>query len=330
MDEEAGGVIVLLDTDGQVLAATDAWLGAFDRQRLPAPGGDEDYASALGRLCPDLDADGLREGIAALAARRTEEVTATAVGDGGLGPLQVRIQRLGEGPGALLVATSSDMVEMAQALAALPALEDQLALARSAERGRFAQSLAELTAPHLEALRGNLARLREAADDQQTADTVAYMEGSLREAILETRNLAALLHPAALDDGLAMASRRLAHDFAAGAGVRLRYRASGEVDAAPRPVQEAAFRVIQEALSNVYRHAAASSVSVTVAARDAALHVRVADDGRGLTPGELALGVGIPGMQARAADLGGAVEVIARKGVIVLAYLPYEAAASGP
>jgi signal transduction histidine kinase len=323
-------LIVLLDTDGRIVAANEPWRAAFAQQHVSAGEAGGDYASALAQLLPGLDAGRLRERIHALAAHRTDEVTTTPPSEGALNPLLVRIQRLDEGPRTLLVATHANLGGMAQAEEALQQLEDQLAGARSAERGRFAEQLAELTGPHLDALRRNLARLRAVVEGERAADTVARMEGSLREAMAETANFAALMHPAALDEGLIGASRKLAQEFAAGAGVRLRYRASGDVDAAPRPAQEAAFRVLQEALSNVYRHAAAGMVSVTLAARDGALHLRVSDDGKGLPPGEASLGVGIPGMRTRAAQLGGAVEVIGRRrGVVVLAHLPYEAAASG-
>jgi two-component system NarL family sensor kinase len=170
--------------------------------------------------------------------------------------------------------------------------------------------------------------LRAFVDDAAAQSMIARMEAALQEATHETRNFADLLHPAALDGGLAAASQRLARDFADDAGLRLRFRMSGPVDRAPRAAQEAAFRVIQAALSNVHRHAEASSVAVTLSVRDGALRIRIADDGRGLPPGPLSPGVGISSMRDRAIALGGAVEVInGRRGAIVLARLPFSAAA---
>jgi signal transduction histidine kinase len=73
------------------------------------------------------------------------------------------------------------------------------------------------------------------------------------------------------------------------------------------------FRVVQEALSNVYRHAHAKTVSVTLIRRKGALTVCVADDGRGFhgaREAEPPLGVGIAGMRARIEQLGGTLEIV--------------------
>jgi signal transduction histidine kinase len=328
-------VIALLDGDGRILAASEAWLGMLAGRGLPAAAGDPgaSYAQVIGRLHPGPAADWLQGQIAALAAGRADEVRATFPGAEGAPPQagRLRIQRLDYERRVLLVATHNDDGDATEARDALQSLRSQLAGARADERRRFAEVLAEMTAAHLDALSRDLRRLRDFFDSEAARPTLERMEGSLRDAMRETRHFGYLLHPVALDEGLASAARQLAREFAADAGLRLRYRSSGPVDAAPRAVQEAAFRVIQEALSNVHRHAEASSVTVSVSARPDAssLRVRIADDGKGLGPGEPALGVGIPGMRSRAAQLGGAVEVTGRRrGVVVVAHLPYGAAAT--
>jgi signal transduction histidine kinase len=74
----------------------------------------------------------------------------------------------------------------------------------------------------------------------------------------------------------------------------------------PSPVGQAAFRIVQEALTNVVRHAHASSAHVRVRARSGALHIEITDDGRGGTGG--IEGHGLRGMAERAAALGGRVD----------------------
>jgi signal transduction histidine kinase len=324
-------VIVLLDTDGKIVAANSVWRAMMARYAPESPLGDVggDYVDAISRLYSGIEASWLREQIGALAARETDEVRATAPAaeNGAAGPGGLHITRLDHDERPLLVATLVDLSDVAETQDALHTVQDQLATARSAERQRFAGSLAEVTSAHLETLSRDLEMLRVAFADAAAQGLITRMEDSLNEAMRETRNFAYLLHPAALDDGLVAASERLVRDFVADAGIHLRYRTSGPVDVAPRAVQEAAFRVLQEALSNVYRHAKAGRVSVTLSVRDDALHIRVADDGAGLAGGMLAPGVGISGMRDRAAELGGAVEVIAaRKGTIVLARLPFDPA----
>jgi signal transduction histidine kinase len=329
---EAGPEVVLLDAGGMILAANGSWRAALGRERLGSSIGEPgtDYVEAVTRLHPQLETAWLRAQITALTDRQTDEVlTTVATGEGeGRRLRHLRINRLEQDGATLLVAAHRDLSGIAEARDTLQGLQDQLADARIDERRRILGSLAEMTDAPLEALRRDLEQLRDSVDGDGALDLVARMESSLSEAMLETHNLGSLLHPAALDEGLAAAGRRLARGFAADAGVRLRYRTTGAVDAAPRIIQEAAFRVLQEALSNVHRHARASALSVTLAARDEALHIRIADDGVGLRDG-YAMGVGVSGMQSRAAELGGAVEVIgARRGVIVLARLPYAAGAS--
>jgi two-component system, NarL family, sensor kinase len=101
------------------------------------------------------------------------------------------------------------------------------------------------------------------------------------------------------------------------------------MDAVGAPAQHAVFRVIQEALSNAYRHARAEQVLVTLASRGGVLTVCVADDGRGFQPepevaaGGLPSGVGIPGMRAWLEQLGGRLEIVeGASGTRVTASIP--------
>src|SRR5262249_6713732 len=95
-------------------------------------------------------------------------------------------------------------------------------------------------------------------------------------------------------------------------------------------VQHAAFRIVQEALSNVYRHAGASTVEVDLTCRAGMIVLQVKDDGRGLRqdprqadPDGPAIGVGISGMLARVEQLDGKLEIISDgTGALVRASLP--------
>jgi signal transduction histidine kinase len=94
-------------------------------------------------------------------------------------------------------------------------------------------------------------------------------------------------------------------------------------------VQHAAFRVIQEALSNVHRHAHARGVQVRLASQTAALTLRIADNGKGMAPFKLTHlegippGVGITGMRSRVEQLGGWLDIASdRAGTVVSASIP--------
>ncbi len=93
-------------------------------------------------------------------------------------------------------------------------------------------------------------------------------------------------------------------------------------------LERAAFRIVQEALTNVFRHSGARNASVTVTQQDAKLIVQVLDDGKGvsdrilqLQPGSI--GVGIGGMRERARELGGELRMLnANPGTIVEVVIP--------
>ena len=74
----------------------------------------------------------------------------------------------------------------------------------------------------------------------------------------------------------------------------------------PDPVRLAAYRVVEEALANVYRHAEASRATVELTAPNGTLEIVVRDDGRGFAPGQAPAGLGVNAIAARVGQLGGA------------------------
>ena len=133
------------------------------------------------------------------------------------------------------------------------------------------------------------------------------MRGDVQATIADVRHLVEGLRPVALDEvGLTEALRRLVDGVsAAGPAVRL------VTDGAESPaaaVEVAAYRIVQEALTNVLRHSGAASCDVSVCAQNGSLVVSVADDGRGAAgvPGG---GAGLETMRERAEELGGSLEL---------------------
>jgi signal transduction histidine kinase len=102
------------------------------------------------------------------------------------------------------------------------------------------------------------------------------------------------------------------------------------VGSVPAPVQSAGYRIVQEALTNVLRHANAKTVSVVVRADDEVLTIVVSDDGTGVAGPSAGAGAGVPGMRERAEALGGALEAGRRSegGWRVKATLPLSRARS--
>jgi signal transduction histidine kinase len=140
---------------------------------------------------------------------------------------------------------------------------------------------------------------------------------AIQEASAEaSRELRATLGSLRADDDLHMDLERLPAlvDRARAAGVPTTLSITGDPCAVPPEVGRAAFRIVQEALNNVGRHAGEASASVTLQYGSSALAVQVDDDGVGPTGGHDSRGFGLIGMRERVAELGGTVRAEPRSG----------------
>jgi two-component system sensor histidine kinase UhpB len=182
--------------------------------------------------------------------------------------------------------------------------------AQEAERARLARDLHDEAN---QALTGVLLRLEATAQDApgDLRDELRETQRVATQAMGELVRLARELRPIALDDlGLGAALRTQVDDFGRRAGVRttLTLPATGVEDISADE-QLVVYRVVQEGLSNVARHAGANSVRVDVEREDGGMVVRLADDGAGFMPGLEVPGLGLTGMRERAVLAGGRVDV---------------------
>jgi two-component system sensor histidine kinase UhpB len=128
--------------------------------------------------------------------------------------------------------------------------------------------------------------------------------------IKQVQTLAFELRPSMLDDiGLVGALRQLVARHAERTGVRASFNAAPIDVRAPAEIETACFRIAQEALSNVARHAHARHVEVTLTGQDAALELTVRDDGVGFNVERLRTGLGLVGMSERAQLVGGRLDI---------------------
>jgi signal transduction histidine kinase len=158
------------------------------------------------------------------------------------------------------------------------------ATAREQEKSRIARELHDELAQSLTALRMDVAWLgqRGAGADATSAAKLAAMETMLDRMVAATRRIAADLRPLMLDDlGLVPAAQWLVENF------KERHGIACDIDIAPPdlelqdPQATAVFRIMQESLVNVARHAAASRVDITLSRANGEIRLRVSDDGRG-------------------------------------------------
>jgi two-component system sensor kinase len=185
--------------------------------------------------------------------------------------------------------------------------------AREEEKTLIARELHDELGQLLTALKMDLASLREAPAAQQEGK-LQGMSQLLDQTVAATRRISADLRPLMLDDlGLADAASWLVEDFARRSGIEARMELSGAeaLQEVSKSVSTAVYRAIQESLTNIARHAGASSAWVTLAVRDHSIFVEVEDNGRGITPQAMAKSrsLGLKGMRERIAYLGGSLEI---------------------
>lgn len=204
----------------------------------------------------------------------------------------------------------------------------RLAAALEEERRRIRRDLHDGLGPSLATVVMGLEEARAVhRDDAERTETLLFdLKSQTRRAIDDIRSLVYGLRPPALDDlGLVSAVRQLAAGTATRTGVRIEVDAPDELPELPAVVEVAAFRIVQEATTNVVRHAGATAVTVTLdCCREGWLRVRVSDDGKGL-PERLEPGVGLTSIRERAEDVGGTVSIDGRNGTVVEAALPLAA-----
>ncbi len=197
----------------------------------------------------------------------------------------------------------------------------ELLQAEETERRRVARDLHDSTAQHLAAASTVAARLRQKAGGAD-AELWRDLEEQLRETATEIRTASYLLHPPLLDElGFVEAARVYVEGFARRSNVSVQVDIAADL---PEPSAEtglAAFRVIQEALRNVERHAGSPTAQVRIRQEGAELVLKIEDRGRGI--GNAAEGLGLSGMRERVRLLGGSFQVESEdEGTRVTARLP--------
>jgi signal transduction histidine kinase len=213
--------------------------------------------------------------------------------------------------------------------AALARERDQRArLAAQEERSRIAREMHDVVAHSLSVIvvqaDGGAYAARNSRQDPRTSvvrasATLDTIGDTARRALAETRRLVGVLRqedqhlelaPQAGLDGL----EPLVEQMRA-SGLRVTHRVTGPVDSVPRDVDLAAYRVVQESLTNVLKHAGPTATAeVLVGRHRGVLEVRVIDDGRGASAADDGAGNGLLGMSERVAVYGGRLEAGPRTG----------------
>jgi PAS domain S-box-containing protein len=192
-------------------------------------------------------------------------------------------------------------------------LSERLITLQEEERQRIAQELHDSTAQHLVAASLTLMGLRPKGRLKGEQERLwNEVEASMGEALKELRTFTYLLYPVALrDDGLQATVQQYVDGYSNRAGLAIGFKLSPKVDNLPFRTQQSLFRILQETLTNVYRHASASHVSIQLRWIARRLHLVITDNGHGAAgavereSADFRPGIGIRGIKARVDQLGG-------------------------
>jgi len=211
-----------------------------------------------------------------------------------------------------------DITEHKRAEQTLQELSARLMRLQEEERRRIARELHDSTGQNLAALKLNLSRLNRAhlppGLERVAADSIELADRMLSE----IRTLSHLLHPPLLDElGLASAIRTYADGFRARSGIAVHLDVPENLGRHAPELETAVFRIIQEGLTNIYRHSGGRQCWITMRPEGGTLQLELRDDGTGLRMETLedlerggpAFGVGLSGMRERARQLQGHLDI---------------------
>ncbi|HEY3249048.1 MAG TPA: GAF domain-containing sensor histidine kinase [bacterium] len=209
-------------------------------------------------------------------------------------------------------------------------LMQRLLVAQEEERGRIARDFHDQGGQLMSALMIQLDHLATQVDPKDAAlgASLRKLYGLAQQGLEELRKLVYELRPPTLDElGLAPAIRAYVDTHVRPAGLLVDLQLNDLASRQPPEIETAAFRIVQESITNVLRHAKAKKVEVRVNRRGDALVVMVRDDGGGFEADEPQAGrrtLGLAGMRERAQLVGGSLQILSAPGIgtTVLARLP--------
>ncbi|MGH9858968.1 MAG: sensor histidine kinase [Candidatus Acidiferrales bacterium] len=234
-----------------------------------------------------------------------------------------------------------DITERRRAEDSLHQLAQRLLTMQDEERRRIARELHDSTG---QCLAATILNLEFVSRDEAALGPRARK--ALHDAIAhattcagEVRAISYLLHPPMLDEaGLAAALRWYVAGFGERSGVAVQLDLPQNLDRLQPRLRTALFRIVQEALTNIHRHAGSPSAQVRVVIEDNSLVLQVSDQGRGMPaeilsdPGGIrGLGVGLAGMHERVRQFGGELGIKSgNSGTTVVAKFPLEVSDGDP
>ncbi|RJG16601.1 cache domain-containing protein [Massilia cavernae] len=209
--------------------------------------------------------------------------------------------------------------ELRVADAKLKALAQRVVESQEQERARLSRDLHDGISQWLVSIKlqieAGIIRLAGNAEQQQKARAgLEHTADQLKDVLGEVRRISHDLRPAILDDlGLAAALDHLAQEFSEHCGMPVDFSAEGSMDGLPDVANTVLFRIAQESLTNIERHAHAHKVDMALERKGTTITLTVRDDGGGFDPQRVALhpkrGIGLRNMMERMEAIGGRLDI---------------------
>ena len=199
------------------------------------------------------------------------------------------------------------------------------------ERRRIARELHDSLGQYLTSLKINLDLFSRAVNEKKRAALLSESVQMVDQCLKETRTISHLLHPPLLDEvGFGPAARWYVDGFAQRSGIKVNLDVPPDFGRLRREIENALFRVVQEALTNVHRHSGGSAVDIRVDVDAEKVWMEVSDDGKGISKDRLRAaeaglgnGIGLAGMRERVSELGGSLKIeSSEKGTILRISIP--------
>jgi two-component system NarL family sensor kinase len=319
----------LIDDDWRILAVNEAWAETAALNGFSGFEPGADYYEEISRVARtgNAAAKAVRKALDELAHGKRSSFRLVYPGGGPQAGKQfeARLTQIRFAGRSLLLVTRYDITELTELRGLREDFRHTLIKTQEDERRRMGREIHDSGLQLLACLSLALVRLKRAVSESERKSVIAEMEELLLMARREFRSISYLAHPPQLETmSLTDALRMLIEGFGQRSEVDTVFEVEGSLESLDHAAEHAVYRVVQEAISNVHRHAGARSLSVRLLERERMFHVLVSDDGRGIPEG-VCRGVGLQGMQARVAELGGRLTIFRRPpGTTVLASLPLQ------
>ncbi len=326
--ESIGDAVITIDSDRKIVSWNKAaevmfgWTAAEmiggSTERLTPPELLAEAAKIKDRVCRGERVDGFE------TMRKTKSGAIVEVSLSAFPLRDARSKIIGT------CAVIRDQTQMRVAERRLRKLAWRLLQVQDEERRRLARELHDSTAQTVVAVSLNLAQLIQAGPlmtDARRSELLMDSMDLAESAMRDLRTTSYLLHPPLLDErGLRSALEWFVEGFRIRSLIEVSTNIDPSVESMPEALKLAIFRIVQECLSNVHRHARTKTAALSLLTDGEAWVLTIRDGGSGLAvPVEIEEGTGISGMRERLAQFGGTLEVIpSQNGTTVVARIPLE------